>query len=590
MWKRVRLSVLVLLGTLICCASCGWAAEHVIVKTASEVISVPEAYANSDTFVIRGASLERDDWNELKKRQQEPFYLVLENGQTEIPDKALGNDGAPGAALLSIKAPLVVTIGADAFMNCTFLASMDMPLVERIGEMAFFSCGNIKSVELPKGLAELGDGAFGFCKLLTDISLASGNENFKVEGGALYSADGSKLCLYPAGRRDTSFTSRAREIRPFAFYGAIHLESVTVASALSIGNGAFIACGGLQEVDIQEGVEKIGNGAFDSCRKLRTVRFPASLKEIGSGIFSYCNALTEVVVEPGGEAFKTEDGILYSADGNTICVYPAARPARNFRSPVASVYPYGFIYSGNLVTVTLPEAIEIGGGAFAWSENIRAVAIPSAYTVGNGAFALCTGLKLVVLGAQKPEIEENSFLSVPDGLLIAVPDTAGYEDLTNWPKDSAAAKLIDEATLGPVALNEGDRVALSLHIEGATDYQWKRNGAAIEGATGPAYTKERAAAEDGGVYGVTFRYEMPSGPATFDIDGIEVTVAGGASSAQATAPTDSTALPAETDAPAAPESGLKANFGAIALLGAVALIAAVVVSRRKPVGKHERRR
>jgi hypothetical protein len=96
--------------------------------------------------------------------------------------------------------------------------------------------------------------------------------------------------------------------------------------------------------------------------------------------------------------------------------------------------------------------------------------------------------------------------------------------LENWSVKTKLASLRGKATLGPVVIKQGDLLSLSLDIDGAKDYQWKKNSVPISGANEAVYSKPKAAQADSGTYSVTFKYEMDSIFVDIVINGIEVVV------------------------------------------------------------------
>ena len=500
----------------------GWATERVIEKTEGTTIVALTDYESEDVVRITGGQLVEEDWAELRKMFSVGFHLILDNGQEKIPAGAL-SIGMIASAVISISGPNIVSIGNDAFLNNRFLTSFDFPYLKSIGEMAFFGCSSLTEITLPRSLESIDDGAFAMCQGLVSINVAEGNERFKSLDGVLYSADGGTLFAYPAGKTRREFASDARNIRRFAFYGAQNLERVVFSSVVSIGNGAFVSCVRLADVVLPEGLRSIGQGVFDSCLRLTEIELPASLEWIGDGAFSYCNSLRSISVARGSEFFKSLDGVLYSADGNTLFAYPAGRDNFNYSSNAKEIRPYAFMYARRLRTLTLPHATSIGEGAFAWCEFLTAISIPSAGALGNGAFARCVSLNFMELGNSVPAIQARTFTSNRT-LLVVTSEPVENIDLEGWPSGTGIASLRGTATLGPVILRKGDRLTLSMDIEGAADYRWAKDRMPISGANESFLDRPEVSLEDSGIYDVMFSFDMGSGPVGIVVEGIEVII------------------------------------------------------------------
>ena len=92
------------------------------------------------------------------------------------------------------------------------------------------------------------------------------------------------------------------EIGDSAFLGSQMLENITLSSKLrTIGARAF--CGtNISQMTIPAGVTKIGKCAFVGVKKL-----------------------SELSVAPGNKAFKTVDGVLFTANGKRLIFYPSTK-------------------------------------------------------------------------------------------------------------------------------------------------------------------------------------------------------------------------------------------------------------------------
>lgn len=164
-------------------------------------------------------------------------------------------------------------------------------------------------------------------------------------------------------------------------------------------------------------VTRIEAYAFAKNEKLVAVGLNENLEEIGGGAFAGCTELSEL--EAYGN-FSYADGIVYSADGKTLVLYPAGKTDTYFRVPdeVTAIAPGAFEGVDKLVSLDLNNATRAGDFAFADS-SIRSVeckdelVLTGAFSgskietalitgsqlegLGNAAFANCTELKTVVL-------------------------------------------------------------------------------------------------------------------------------------------------------------------------------------------------
>ncbi len=141
----------------------------------------------------------------------------------------------------------VVSIGNNAFDNCTKLTSVTIPVsVTSIGNNAFYNCSNLTSITIPDSVISIGNSAFGYCSKLTSITIP---------------------------------------------------DSVT-----SIGNSAFGYCSNLTSVTIPASVTSIGNYAFRGCSSLASVTVLNSDAVMGTDVFANCTALASITGYAGSTA------------------------------------------------------------------------------------------------------------------------------------------------------------------------------------------------------------------------------------------------------------------------------------------------
>ena len=121
----------------------------------------------------------------------------------------------------------VISIGDNAFENCTNLRSITLPdSLEIIGPYAFYKCTNLKEVHLGAGLLEIDGYAFSECTSLRSIVIPDSVE--------------------------------------------------------SIFSYAFSNCSNLQEVQLGPNVESLIPAAFGGCSRLKTIHFNGTQEQYDS--------------------------------------------------------------------------------------------------------------------------------------------------------------------------------------------------------------------------------------------------------------------------------------------------------------------
>ncbi len=93
--------------------------------------------------------------------------LHLPSSLHDLPDRCFHRSG-----LQTIDLPEdLITIGQDAFVNCSELQHVGLPsTLKRIGRGAFFQCEALQELTLPEGLDHLGEYALMYCRSLRQIT------------------------------------------------------------------------------------------------------------------------------------------------------------------------------------------------------------------------------------------------------------------------------------------------------------------------------------------------------------------------------------------------------------------------------------
>lgn len=112
------------------------------------------------------------------------------------------------------------------------------------------------------------------------------------------------------------------------------IKSVIIEPGVTkIGSHAFFMCNNLESVSIPEGVTTIEDRAFWQT-SLKNITIPASVTQIGSTIkevFYQCYDLESITVANGNTAYRSVDGVLYTADGTTLIQYPQNKTDKAYK-------------------------------------------------------------------------------------------------------------------------------------------------------------------------------------------------------------------------------------------------------------------
>ncbi|MBQ2601551.1 MAG: leucine-rich repeat domain-containing protein [Treponema sp.] len=277
--------------------------------------------SGNPSFKSRGGILMAYDNRRLLAWPSAQGSVKIPEGVTRIDDNAFQNQSGLKSVSLS---STVKEIGSQAFTSCADLTSIDMPSVVSIEAYAFSKCPKLVSVSIPETVRRCDGSAFAGCTSLENISVASGNTQYKSIGGAVYTADGKTLVEWPAAKGDVTVSSSVQSIGTFAFNGCSELKSVSLPSVESIGHHAFDACKSLESVDLGPSVVSIGSHAFSNCLSIKSLYIPETVTVIKNYAFWFWSSdqkiLCQAPSKPSGWDFA------WNADSDAVLVWGAQKP------------------------------------------------------------------------------------------------------------------------------------------------------------------------------------------------------------------------------------------------------------------------
>lgn len=168
----------------------------------------------------------------------------------------------------------------------------------------------------------------------------------------------------------------------------------------------------IRSVELSDSVERIGEMAFCYCESLQSLTIGSGLKALEHVPFAYCPQLSEIRVSEENPYFTAIDNMLYSKDGTTIHLYPAAAPE---------------IY-------TLPQGTKtICMGAFSNNSSTRELILPASIEhIESLAFTNSKLLDTVIFTGPAPEMEEDALRNADQYITITCyypENAAGWEEI-----------------------------------------------------------------------------------------------------------------------------------------------------------------
>jgi hypothetical protein len=169
----------------------------------------------------------------------------------------------------------------------------------------------------------------------------------------------------------------------------------------SIADAAFKNCTNLSTVIFESGcqLQTLGQFIFEENSSLLSFNIPASVNSISTNMFSKCYNLSSINVDPASATYSSNNGILFTKNGETLLLFPYTLTSYNVPNTIISIGQEAFYNRINLTTITFQqnsqlEIIDII--AFKECTNLTSVIeIPSSVKDIYSSFNNCPNLASV---------------------------------------------------------------------------------------------------------------------------------------------------------------------------------------------------
>ena len=295
----------------------------------------------------------------------------------------------------------VTSVGAGAFFNFTAIEEVELgEKVEFIGDSAFYYCTCLRTVNFPAGLKYIDKYAF-----YNDL-LHSSN-GFTFPEGMLHLGENS---FHSAFKENTvSIPASLTSIEKGAFSNVF-----VTAFNVDPENSEFTSVDGIlydknittlinypadkQETlfEIPQTVSSILKDAIEVTNTLEKIVIPASVTLIEEEAIFWNYALRNIEVDAANNAYKSEDGVLFSKDGKLLLSYPAASDRTEYTIPEGTerICVYAVSQANNLTEIHCAEGLkEISDYGMYNCQNLISIGLPASIeTIGSEAFTFCDAL------------------------------------------------------------------------------------------------------------------------------------------------------------------------------------------------------
>jgi hypothetical protein len=142
-------------------------------------------------------------------------------------------------------------------------------------------------------------------------------------------------------------------------------------------------------------------------------------------MFYQAKSLNEINIDPANTAYRSEDGVVYTADMDTLIFYPISKTSKTYtaNAAVKVIGQAAFSNAEHLETLTLPEGLTtIEDGAFTSCPSLKEVSLPESVTkIGMAAFTLCRKLESLVFPPHVTEITMGFFIGCTALRSVTIP-------------------------------------------------------------------------------------------------------------------------------------------------------------------------
>lgn len=397
-----------------------------------------------------------------------------------------------------------ISYNKGVFQNCTNLRTLNLPNIITIGSNAFYDCTALESVNFSETLTSIGASAFQNCTALeiADLSLP----NLETIGSNAFS--GVKITKISNLGKLTTFNAETYLTQTFGDRNILE-EIVLPETITSFGNDSIRDYPNLTSVGsgVFPNVTSIGANAFYNIPNVvQWVSFPAltsivstsgsgkhltlskcgftefraplldlantNVYQNGYGVLSYCPNLRiieigELTVVPFGfarDCTKLENitNLSKVTSVGKTAFYNTPLMAINLVLPVCTNISAstasgqdGTFYNSGILSLDAPMLTTIGTdiysngskGAFQGCNNLCLVKLRDVTSIGMNAFYKCPNLIQVIIdNITPPTLSTNSFAQANANLVFYVPDSAvdTYKEATNWSNYADRIKPLSE--------------------------------------------------------------------------------------------------------------------------------------------------
>lgn len=206
--------------------------------------------------------------------------------------------------LNSVTVPAGVTrIQGEAFSDCYDLQNAELPEgLTFLGNRAFVCCKALERINLPRSLTRMDEAVFTSCYSLEEIIVAPDHPMLTYTDHMLIDKTRQILLKRPAAAPGDQVVvpEGIRQIAVGAFGYCSMLTRITLPESVTdIDHHAFNSCYNLTDINLPRGLQSLGGSAFKDCTALKHISIPGSISVLDYEIFSGCEELETIDLHTG---------------------------------------------------------------------------------------------------------------------------------------------------------------------------------------------------------------------------------------------------------------------------------------------------
>lgn len=229
-----------------------------------------------------------------------------------------------------------------------------------------------------EAVTKIDDYAFKDCTSITTIyipeSVTTINSSAFIGCGALQYIGVDEDSEYYCSEGGVLYSKYLETLVRYPSGIGVDEEYAIPATVEHISDYAFENCD-LFVLNISSGVETIGDGAFSNCSNLCDVTIPSTVDSIAGYVFDNCQSLTSIDVDTDNPYYcSLNESLFNKAQTELIRFVNLSQSSYEVPNTVKTISDGAFSYDTNLTSIYIPESVTyIAAGAFAGCSNLADV-------------------------------------------------------------------------------------------------------------------------------------------------------------------------------------------------------------------------